>query len=304
MRLLLGLLWLLHWLPLPLLGRLGEAIGALLFVLVRSRRHIALTNLRLCLPELSEAERRAVARQRFQGYRARRPRARHPVVGAPARLQRLIQIEPAAPLELIGAGPLIFLCPHFVCLDVAASALAQIGPGCSIYTRQKSRVFDRALLAGARASIRYGVPRPGHQADLARDARQSAVHDAAGHRIRQQGCRIRPFLRGAGGDPDRTGAHCRPDRRHRGAGSSHLPTGLSRLEESRLSTLAGLSGQRRAGRDAPHERLHRGARARDSGPVLLDAQALQDASAGHGRCLPSAKTPCSGSHRKRAARGL
>ncbi|MGB6056419.1 MAG: lipid A biosynthesis acyltransferase, partial [Burkholderiaceae bacterium] len=34
MRLLLGLLWLLHWLPLPLLGRLGEAIGALLFMAV------------------------------------------------------------------------------------------------------------------------------------------------------------------------------------------------------------------------------------------------------------------------------
>ncbi len=148
MRLLLGLLWLLHWLPLPLLGRLGEAIGALLFVAVPGRRHVALTNLRLCLPELDEAERRRIARRHFQDY-ARAVLERGILWWAPqSRLQRLIHIEPAVPHELIGAGPLIFLCPHFVCLDVAASALAQVGPGCSIYTRQRSRVFDRALLRG------------------------------------------------------------------------------------------------------------------------------------------------------------
>ncbi|MEN3364037.1 MAG: Kdo2-lipid lauroyltransferase/acyltransferase, partial [Burkholderiales bacterium] len=59
MKILLRLMWVLHWLPLPLLGRVGEAVGALLFATVRSRREITLTNLRLCLPELSETERRA-----------------------------------------------------------------------------------------------------------------------------------------------------------------------------------------------------------------------------------------------------
>jgi len=148
MRLALGLLWLLHWLPLPLLGRLGEAVGALLFLLMPNRRHVALTNLQLCLPALSEAERRRLARRHFQDY-TRAVLERGILWWAPpARLQRLIQIEPAVPLELIGAGPLIFLCPHFVCLDVAATTLAQVGPGCSIYTRQRSKVFDRALLRG------------------------------------------------------------------------------------------------------------------------------------------------------------
>jgi KDO2-lipid IV(A) lauroyltransferase len=148
MRLLLGLLWLLHWLPLPLLGRLGEAIGALLFIVVRPRRHIALTNLRLCLPELTEDQRCTIARQHFKDY-ARAVLERGILWwGSPARLKRLIAIEPAVPVELIGAGPLIFLCPHFVCLDVAATTLAQVGPGCAIYTRQRSKVFDRALLRG------------------------------------------------------------------------------------------------------------------------------------------------------------
>ena len=66
MRILIAFLWLLHWLPLPVLGRFGEAVGSLLFLVLGKRRHIALTNLRLCMPELSEQERRAIARQHFR----------------------------------------------------------------------------------------------------------------------------------------------------------------------------------------------------------------------------------------------
>jgi len=51
MRALIALMWLLHWLPLPILGRLGEALGSLLFIIMKPRRHITLTNLRLCFPE-------------------------------------------------------------------------------------------------------------------------------------------------------------------------------------------------------------------------------------------------------------
>ncbi|MFM8464262.1 MAG: lipid A biosynthesis acyltransferase, partial [Burkholderiaceae bacterium] len=50
MRLTLALIWLLHWLPLPVLGRIGEAVGELLFLVMRERRNITLTNLSLCLP--------------------------------------------------------------------------------------------------------------------------------------------------------------------------------------------------------------------------------------------------------------
>ena len=53
----LAVLWLMHWLPLPVLGRFGDLIGSLLFLVMGPRREITLTNLRLCLPELSEAER-------------------------------------------------------------------------------------------------------------------------------------------------------------------------------------------------------------------------------------------------------
>ena len=65
MRLLIGFMWLLHWLPLPILGRFGAGIGNILFLVMGPRREIALTNLRLCMPELTESQRRTLARQRL-----------------------------------------------------------------------------------------------------------------------------------------------------------------------------------------------------------------------------------------------
>lgn len=148
MRLLLGVMWLLHWLPLPLLGRLGEAIGSLLYMVVRSRRHIALTNLRLCLPHLAEGEREAIAKQHFQAY-ARSVLERGVLWWASeARLKRLIVTDLPMPLEAIQSGPTILLCPHFVCLDVAGVAVMLESTLCSIYTRQQNKAFDAALRKG------------------------------------------------------------------------------------------------------------------------------------------------------------
>ena len=148
MRFLLAMMWLLHWLPLPLLGRLGTAVGSLLYLAMGARRHITQTNLRLCMPELPEHERNALARRHFQHY-ARSVLERGVLWwGSTARLRRLIQVEPGVPLAQIGAGPTILLCPHFVCLDVAGVAVMLESPLCSIYTAQRNPVFDGALRRG------------------------------------------------------------------------------------------------------------------------------------------------------------
>ncbi len=148
MRALLGLMWLLHWLPLPVLGRIGKGVGSVLFLVMGSRRRIALRNLELCMPELDEAARRRIALEHFQGY-ARSVLERAILWWAPqARLRRLIKVEPAVPTALAAAKPTIFLCPHFVCLEVAGVAITMEGPACSIYSRQRNEVFDEALRKG------------------------------------------------------------------------------------------------------------------------------------------------------------
>ena len=147
MKLMTGLMWLLHWLPLPVLGRIGTGAGSLAFLLMKKRRKIALTNLRLCMPELSDQERRDIARRHFQGY-ARSIFERSLLWwGTGERLRRLMQIEPAVPQAEMENGPTILLCPHFVCLDMAGWA-ARVIPLCTMYVPQKNKEFDDLLRHG------------------------------------------------------------------------------------------------------------------------------------------------------------
>ena len=147
MRFLIALLWLLHWLPLPVLGRIGKTVGSLMYYAIPKRRKIALINLRLCMPELSEAERVDIAKRHFQAY-SRSILERSLIWWAPIpRLRRLIHIEPAVPQAEMESGPTILLCPHFVCLDVAGVA-ARVIPLSSIYSPQKNQAFDQLLRYG------------------------------------------------------------------------------------------------------------------------------------------------------------
>ncbi|MYN04168.1 lipid A biosynthesis acyltransferase [Pseudoduganella sp. DS3] len=155
MRFLLGFMWLLHWLPLPVLGRIGKAVGSLLFMVMGARREIALTNLRLTMPELSEQQRRALARQHFQAY-SRSVLERSILWWAPeARLRKLIRVETSAgmppgqiPVAAMTDQPTILLCPHFVCLDVGGAAIAMEASASSMYVAQKNKVFDEVLRMG------------------------------------------------------------------------------------------------------------------------------------------------------------
>lgn len=148
MRLLVFLIWLLHWFPLSWIGRIGEAIGSFLFVYKKARRRITMINLGLCFPHLSEQERRVIAKKHFQAY-ARSVLERGILWWAPeTRLRKLIRIEPAVPLSAIVARPTILLCPHFVSLDVAGVAVMLESSLCSIYTKQLNEVFDDVLRKG------------------------------------------------------------------------------------------------------------------------------------------------------------
>lgn len=145
---LVGLLWLLHWLPLPALRAIGGLIGRLLYALGRERRKVALINLRLCFPEKSEAEREELARRHFIAFsRAVLDRT----LGwwaSKERLLRLIRIHGAEHLNDPDGKPVILLCPHFVGLDAGATRISMEIVGCSVYSNQKNPVFNKLLYDG------------------------------------------------------------------------------------------------------------------------------------------------------------
>ena len=151
-RLLAATLWLLHFLPLPILAGVGNALGLALFGLARRRRHIVLVNLRLCFPELAVRQRVRLARAHCQVL-ARSMLERGLLWWAsPARLQRLTTVDGDDRLRaLLDAGrPVLMLTPHFVGLDAGGAAIAMRHDSASIYAVQSDPVFDRLLYRGRR----------------------------------------------------------------------------------------------------------------------------------------------------------
>lgn len=142
----LGVVWLLHLLPLPLLAPLGRGFGHLAYFLVGRRRHVVLVNLRLCFPQMSEAERRRLARKHF-ALLARSVLERGILWWAPkARIRRLVRVEGEEHLRAAAGGPVILLAPHFVGMDAGWIGLACDHAMMGMYSKQKDAQFDAMVL--------------------------------------------------------------------------------------------------------------------------------------------------------------
>lgn len=177
-RLLLALLWLLHWLPLGLQAAFGRGVGALLYRLAGSRRRVALRNLELCLPDLDAAQRERLAREHF-GWLGRSIVERGLLWWAPReRLTQLIHVEGEVDLAERSERPVMWLVPHFLALDVAGAAvlLFQKRRGASIYQQQSNPVMDAVMRRGR---LRLGnaviFPRSDSAKPLIREIRQGTA---------------------------------------------------------------------------------------------------------------------------------
>jgi len=150
-RLALGVLWLLHFLPQRLLGRIGQGIGLVLMALGRERRKVVQVNLGLCFPQLDDRARRRLARRHFAA--AGRALAETTIAwwSSAHRLRKLACIEGYAHFRTAcDAGPTIIFAPHFVGVDILAIRLSMERDAISMYSRQKNRVFDEFLISRRR----------------------------------------------------------------------------------------------------------------------------------------------------------
>ncbi|UCV13147.1 lipid A biosynthesis acyltransferase [Dechloromonas denitrificans] len=145
---LVGFLWLLHWLPLPVLRAIGTLLGKLLYAVGRDRRKVALINLRLCFPEKSEAEREDIARRHFVAFSCAVIDRTLGWWASKERLERIIRIKGVEHLNDPEGKPVIMLSPHFVGLDAGATRISMFVRGCSVYSNQKNPVFNKLLYDG------------------------------------------------------------------------------------------------------------------------------------------------------------
>ncbi len=151
----LALLWLVHGLPLSWQAALGAGVGRMLWHIAPSRRHVVLRNLALCLPALPDAERERLAREVFTWFSRSVIERGLLWFASPARLRRLIHVEGDWQFADRHPGPVMWLVPHFVGLDVAGVATQlNIRRGlASIYQAQSNPVIDAAM---RRARLRHG----------------------------------------------------------------------------------------------------------------------------------------------------
>ncbi|MFZ5503743.1 MAG: lysophospholipid acyltransferase family protein [Pseudomonadota bacterium] len=149
------LIWLVHFLPLPMQAALGNALGWLLFFFAGERREVADINLQLCFPEMTEAQRNVLVRRHFRVF-ARSFLERGILWWSSAqRIQRLVRVLGREHLQAVENQPVILLAPHFVGLDVGGSWMTQHVNLVSIYSNQKNPLFHKMLLRGR---SRFGNP--------------------------------------------------------------------------------------------------------------------------------------------------
>jgi len=152
-HLILALMWLLHWLPLPLLVWVGRGLGLLLYAVVGERRRVTLTNLGLCFPQLSAGQKSALARRHFMAFGRGIVELGLWWWASPARIRRLVRLEGGERLAEYKGKPVILLVPHFVGIDAGWIRMALEQGLVAIYTRQKNRVFEAAMNGGR---LRFG----------------------------------------------------------------------------------------------------------------------------------------------------
>jgi len=148
--LVLWLMRLLRWLPLPVLRGLGAALGWLLYVSVPSRRRVASTNLALCFPQWSETQRAQGVRDHFRVFAQAWLDRSWLWHGTPGLVRRRVRLRGDVSVLSNAQQPVVIFAPHFVGLDVGWTLLALSVDRAftTIYTQQSNEQVDRWVERG------------------------------------------------------------------------------------------------------------------------------------------------------------
>ena len=144
----LGILRLLTLLPYPWQMRLGRGLGGLIFHVLRGRRAVAATNIRLAFPDKSGNERRHMVRQHFAGLGMSLFETGITWWRSPRWYLPRISIEGREHLDHAlaqGRGALL-LTPHYTALELAGIGAGQQLGLCATYAEPKNPLVEKLLI--------------------------------------------------------------------------------------------------------------------------------------------------------------
>ncbi len=146
---------LLALLPMRVIATASGPLSTLGWWLAKSRRRVALTNLRLCFPHMSEAERETIARAHFRAYMQAALEYGFLWNASGEKIRNYVTLHEEHEWKQFQQGaqgdgrkPVIWLCPHFIGLDASAIRISVDTSGCSLYSQQSNRDLDQMMLAG------------------------------------------------------------------------------------------------------------------------------------------------------------
>ena len=128
--------------------QLARVLSSILWRAVPKRRKIALRNLELCFPAMTQEERAALAKRLC--FNIARAAVDHGDLwnGTVEQVRSLVRIEGLENITNEKGHPLLVIAPHFVGLDAAVTALATHIRGAGLYQRQKNAAWNEAVLQG------------------------------------------------------------------------------------------------------------------------------------------------------------
>jgi Kdo2-lipid IVA lauroyltransferase/acyltransferase len=144
-RLILGLMWLIHWLPLRALAAIGNGIGCAAYWLVPERRKVTRINLEKSFPQMPAAQREQLARASFRAFCRGVVDRTLLWWGSAERIRDMVRLEGVEHLEAAGAQVVIFA-PHFTGVEAAGVRISIDRNLSSLYSHQKNAVLDGVLL--------------------------------------------------------------------------------------------------------------------------------------------------------------
>lgn len=148
-----SLLRLLSWLPLPLLHKLAEWIGAVAYMLPTETRRVTLINLQRTMPELSDNERKRLARRSVQETIKAGFELSHMWYGSIEHVMSLIknvQGREHIDAALASGRSIIYCSPHLGNWELMGLYVSTLGPLTTLFKPPKLTGLND-LIAGARS---------------------------------------------------------------------------------------------------------------------------------------------------------
>lgn len=139
------MLWLMHFLPFPVLVWIGNGLGWLLYQLASERRNVGAINLRLCFPDMSAMQRERLLRDHFKLFARGLIERTILFWASEARICSLIRVEGVEHFNAVKGKATILLTPHFVGIDIAGSWISQQVDAISVYSNQKNPYLNDLL---------------------------------------------------------------------------------------------------------------------------------------------------------------